>query len=137
MVAVSEKSEASVKTVEKGSAMTKTLVVSAFFKRALISHQDFCFMLGDAIDAISSGEHRALAWKSHPCNDGDVFTLGEIGDKWLLELGPEGKGNQIKGCAGKSNTSGNSWDAQAGNWQRWKQGDAKGGEAHGRGTGKL
>ena len=137
MVAVSEKSEASVKTVEKGSAMTKTLVVSAFFKRALISHQDFCFMLGDAIDAISSGEHRALAWKSHPCNDGDVFSLDKMGDKWLLELGPEGKGNQIKGCAGKSNTSGNSWDAQAGNWQRWNQGDAKGGEAHGKGTGKL
>ena len=94
-------------------------------------------MLGDAIDAISSGDNNAREWTSHPCNTGDVFSLGEIGEKWLLELGPEGKGNQIKGCAaGKSNTSGNSWDAQAGNWQRWKQGDAKGGEADGN-TGKL
>ena len=51
MVAVSEKSEASGKSVEKGSAMTKQVVVDAFFKGAL-SHRDFCFMLGDAIDAI-------------------------------------------------------------------------------------
>ena len=136
MVAVSEKSEASQKSVEKGSAMTKTLVLSAFFKGAM-SHRDFCFMLGDAIDAISSGEHHAREWKSHPCNNGDVFSLGDLGVNWLLELGPEAKGNKMKGCAGKSNASGNSWDAQAGNWQRWKQGDAKGGEAHGRGTGKL
>ena len=35
MVAVSEKSEASVKSVEKGSTMTKQIVVNAFFKGAL------------------------------------------------------------------------------------------------------
>ena len=124
------------KSVEKGSTMTNNLVVSAFFKGAL-SHRDFCFMLGDATDAISSGEHNARAWTSRPCSNGDVFSLGYLGVTWLLELGPEAKGNKMKGCAGKSNASVNSWGAQASNWQRWKQGDAKGGEAHGRGTGKL
>ena len=136
MVAVSVKSEASEKSVENGSAMTKTLVVSAFFKGAL-SHRDFCFMLGDAIDAISSGEHNAREWTSHPCYNGDVFSLGYLGVTWLLELGPEAKGNKMKGCAGKSNASVNSWGAQASNWQRWKHVDAKGGEAHGKGTGKI
>ena len=133
MVAVSEKSETS---VEKGSAMTNKLVVDVFFQGAL-SHRDFCFMLGDAIDAISSGDNNAREWTSHPCYNGAMFSLGDLGVTWLLELGPEAKGQKMKGCAGKSNASGNAWGAPASNWQRWKQGDAKGGEAHGRGTGKL
>ena len=125
MVAVSEKSEASEKSVEKGSTMTKNLVV------------DFCFMIGDAIDAISSGDNRAREWTSHACYNGDVFSLGYLGVTWRLELGPEAKGNKMKGCAGKSNASVNFWGAQASNWQRWKHVDAKGGEADGKGTGKI
>ena len=62
LVAVSEKTEASQKSVEKGSAMTKNMVVN------------FCFMIGDAIDAISSGDNTAREWTSHPCYNGDVFS---------------------------------------------------------------
>ena len=72
---MSEKSEASEKSAEKGSAMTKNMVV------------DFCFMIGDAIDAISSGDNRAREWKSHPCYNGDVFSLGYLGVTWRTIAG--------------------------------------------------
>ena len=117
MVAVSEKTEASEKSVEKGSAMTKVLVMDACFKRAM-SHTDFCAMIGDAIDATSHGENYAREWTSHPCYNGDVFFLGCLNGDWLLELGPEakGQGNKMQGCAGSQ--GGNSWGAKASNWQR-------------------
>ena len=75
MVAVSEKTEASEKSVEKGSAMTKVLMMDACFKRAM-SHTDVCARIGDAIDAISHGENYARESTSHPCYNGDVFSLG-------------------------------------------------------------
>ena len=137
MVAASETPKAKKQRIQNQMvAMTKKIGGGRFFKGAL-SHRDFCFMLGDAIDAISSGEHNAREWTSHPCDNGDVFSLGYLGVTWLLELGPEAKGNKMKGCAGKSNASVNSWGAQASNWQRWKHVDAKGGEAHVKGTGKI
>ena len=83
MVAVPEKSEASEKSAEKGSAMTKNMVV------------DFCFMIGDAIDAISSGDNRPIEWNIHmldylvtdncsPCSDVHMLDyLGVVADMFL------------------------------------------------------
>ena len=75
MVAVSEKSEASEKSAETGSAVTKNLMV------------DFCLMIGDAIDAISSGDNPACEWTSHACYNGDVFSLGYLCVTWRTIAG--------------------------------------------------
>ena len=72
---MSEKSEASEKSAEKGRAMTKNLMV------------DFCFMIGDAIDAIPSGDNRAREWTSHACYNGDVFSLGYLSVTWRTIAG--------------------------------------------------
>ena len=45
MSEASEKCEVSLKSVDKGQVMSKTLVVNAWFKSAM-SHTDFCMMIG-------------------------------------------------------------------------------------------
>ena len=57
MVAVSEKSEASEKSAEKGSAVTS-----------------------------AGGDNRAREWTSHACYNGDVFSLGYLGVPWRIVL---------------------------------------------------
>ena len=91
MTEASEKCEASLKSVDKGQVTSKSLVVSAWFKSAM-SHADFCTMLGDAVNAVSAGEHQACAWISHPSCNGDVFSLVRHGGLWYLDLGPQAKG---------------------------------------------
>ena len=53
MSEASEKCEATLKSVDKGHVMSKSLVVNAWFKSAM-SHTDFCMMIGDAINAVSA-----------------------------------------------------------------------------------
>ena len=65
---MSEKSEASEKSAEKGSAVAKNLI-------------------GDAIDPMSSGDNRAREWTSHACYNGDVFSLGYLGVTWRTIAG--------------------------------------------------
>ena len=116
MTEASEKCEASLKSVDKGQVMSKSLVVSAWFNSAM-SHADFCTMLGDAVNAVSAGEHQACAWISHPSCNGDVFSLFRSGVLWYLELGPQAKGNRMKG--GVSGSSSQPWKPQEGQgpWQ--------------------
>ena len=109
MSEASEKCEASLKSVDKGQAVSKTLVVNAWFKSAM-SHTDFCMMIGDAINAVSAGANHAREWISHPSCNGDVFSLFRSGVIWYLELGPQVEGSQMKGGASGSNR------------QPWKQG---------------
>jgi len=116
MTEASEKCEASLKSVDKGQVMSKSLVVNAWFKSAM-SHTDFCMMIGDAVNAISASENHAREWISHPSYNGDVFSLFRSGVLWYLELGPQAKGNRMKG--GVSGTSSQPWKQREGQgpWQ--------------------
>ena len=111
MTEASEKCEASLKSVDKGQVMSKSLVVNAWFKSAM-SHTDFCMMIGDAVNAVSAGENHARECISHPSCNGDAFSLFCSGVLWYLELGPQDKGNRMKG--GVSGTSSQPWKQREG-----------------------
>ena len=96
----SEASEASDKSVETGYVIKNPLAVNPSCKRAM-NHTDFCMMLGRAINAISAGENHALQWISNPCANGNVFSTHCLYEVWYLELGPQAKGNKMKGGAGR------------------------------------
>ena len=113
MTEASEKCDSSLKSVDKGQVMSKSLVVNACFKSAM-SHTDFCMMIGDAVNAVSAGENHARAWLSHPSYNGDVLSLFRSGVIWYLELGPQANDNRMKG--GVSGSS----------WQPWKQREGQG-----------
>ena len=94
----SEASEASEKSVETGYVIRNHLAVNPFYKSAM-NHTDFCMMLGRAINAIFAGENHALQWIHH-CSIG-FFSMHCLDEVWYLELGPQAKGNKMKGGASR------------------------------------